>query len=82
MCREVVTGHGLRDTCSVTAYKAWVGGRASTVNECVSLCMFFQRRYVFLSELEAFLYRTVLLMLPIFTEMFGGERLISTCFLA
>lgn len=35
--------------------------------------MFFKRRYVFVIELEALLHRTVLLMLPIFTERFGGE---------
>lgn len=34
--------------------------------------MFFKRRYVFVRELEALLHRTVV-MLPVFTERFGGE---------
>lgn len=34
--RGGLTGHGLHGTCSIPGYKVWVGGRASTVDECVS----------------------------------------------
>lgn len=42
------------------------------LNECVSSCM--------LSIEETFLYEAVLLMLPIFIQMFGEERLFSPSF--
>lgn len=48
----------------------------------VGVCACFQQRCIFVSEPEALLYDTVLLTLPIFTQVFGGEGLFPTWFLA
>lgn len=64
------------DGC-ITRFKTRVGGRNSNVIESVSSeC--FQQTDVFVSKLEALLYETVLLTLPLFAQMFVGEGSFST----
>lgn len=70
VCREFMSGHGLHGACSITGYKGG-GEEESLVWTSVWVCTCFQQgRCIFVSELEALLYKTVLLMLLIFTQMY------------
>lgn len=55
VCREFMSGHGLHGTCSIAGYKVCVGGRESTVNECVFAHIFNRGDTYFLSEHKALL---------------------------
>lgn len=70
MCREFRGGYGFHGMCCITRFKTRVGGRNSNVIESVSSKCF--QTDVFVSKLEAPLYETVLLTLPLFAQMFVG----------